>query len=577
MAGSNSPFSSGSSISSILKSAQSTAERIQAYNDSVVAYNWQNSTKSYGDFVAYTKYLQSQASKTSDPVSQLAYQKQIDSARSGYISNEIQRQTQNVMEGRGTNLDKYNRIADLYYQAGDAGQYDLQQNLRSQLDSLSITIQNENKTAYASASSAAKKARVNAIQDGIDSYNSDIKALTDLYTSGNAKDFQDFVRANAQELGVSPNAGFFDVVTQYVDAAAQAYTDAMSTESDPSQLRKWQKAYNSFIDSNVVSLPTATGNTQLSYKDLITQDKLAQMGEQLYATGISAQFNPATGKVEEKQVFTQQQQTGYAYGRDAQGNAVLIPTYGPQADQFKPGQGQTGTNYEDLLKKAGYNVQNSNGTLLVSNTAGQDISKQLPGAQGGQTVQVYVDENGKLQFVGGDGQLYNFNFDDKTGQYLGTQKAQAAGIISTQDKHNIPYLSTIDQNTLPAGTIGLVAPEYKQPLQGVNLQPQNGVIPTAPNFYTPQAAAGGIQGSPTSRTKASGNALQKTISAKSLNALPSGAKITVKKLPTPKKISVAPVKKQPKLVKSSAKPSYSQASSGTGSLLQGGSSISLNF
>ena len=189
MAGSNSPFSSGSSISSLMRSATSAADKIQSYWDAVAAYQWDNSVKSYQDFLDYSTYLDGKMTSTTDPMTSLTYQKKIDSARSGYISNEIQRQSINVIEGAGSNIDKYGQMTELYYQAADAGQYDLAQSLRLQLDNLSVTIQNEQKAAMAGSSAysaeVAKsidnqvKDAVQTIQDNADGLTKEFQRLGD--------------------------------------------------------------------------------------------------------------------------------------------------------------------------------------------------------------------------------------------------------------------------------------------------------------------------------------------------------------------------------------------------------------
>ncbi len=141
--------------SSLLKSAESTRKKIRAQQNAEAAYEWQQSAKTYQDFVDYSKFLEGQAEDAADPSEQLTYRKSVNSARSGYISNEIQRQTIAVMEGRATNLEKYGVMADLARQAYENGNYDLGQSLVSQLDSLSIRIQNEQEAAQRASQTMA--------------------------------------------------------------------------------------------------------------------------------------------------------------------------------------------------------------------------------------------------------------------------------------------------------------------------------------------------------------------------------------------------------------------------------------
>ena len=143
------------STTSLLKSAASTQKKIQQQQDAEVAYEWQNSAQTYEDFVAYSQYLQKLQDKTTDPSQSLSYAKTIVSARRSYTSNELQRQTMAIMEGRATTSDKMNSVYSLYQQAVGNGDYNLAQNLASQYDSLSVKLQNEADSAQRAAGAMA--------------------------------------------------------------------------------------------------------------------------------------------------------------------------------------------------------------------------------------------------------------------------------------------------------------------------------------------------------------------------------------------------------------------------------------
>ena len=143
------------SISSLLRSAESTQKRIRQQQDAEVAYEWNLSAKTYEDFLAYSSYLNGQAEKTGDASELLSYRKNVDSARSGYVSNEIQRQSIDVIEGRITSSQKYEKMANLFYMAVDNGAFDLAQSLNLQLDNLSLKIQNEAEAAQRVAGTMA--------------------------------------------------------------------------------------------------------------------------------------------------------------------------------------------------------------------------------------------------------------------------------------------------------------------------------------------------------------------------------------------------------------------------------------
>jgi len=136
---------------SLLRSAASARKKVAAQQDAQVAYDYSNSAKSYEDYTRYADYLQKRSKSVTDPSSALTLQKTYDSAYKSYISNEIQRATINTLEGRGTSIDKYNKILGFMDQAQQSGQYDLAQSLNLQLDNLGISIQNEAQRAQEAA------------------------------------------------------------------------------------------------------------------------------------------------------------------------------------------------------------------------------------------------------------------------------------------------------------------------------------------------------------------------------------------------------------------------------------------
>lgn len=137
--------------SSLLRSASAAQKRVQAQRDAEVAYNWNNSYQTIDNYREYAAYLDKRAKGISDPSAALTLQKAKDSAYKGYVGNEIQRKTSAVLQGRSTSVDKFNTILNFMQEAQDIGQYALAQNLNSQLDTLSVSIQNEAQRAQDSA------------------------------------------------------------------------------------------------------------------------------------------------------------------------------------------------------------------------------------------------------------------------------------------------------------------------------------------------------------------------------------------------------------------------------------------
>lgn len=138
-------------VTSLLRSAQAAQKKIQAQKDAQVAYDYSISAKTYDDYTKYADYLQKRSKSVSDPSTALTLQKTFDGAYKSYVSNEIQRATINTLEGRGTSIDKYNKIYSFMDQAMQSGQYDLAQTLNLQLDNLYVNIQNEAQRAQDAA------------------------------------------------------------------------------------------------------------------------------------------------------------------------------------------------------------------------------------------------------------------------------------------------------------------------------------------------------------------------------------------------------------------------------------------
>lgn len=465
MAGSNSPFSSGSSVSSILKSAESRAQKLQDFNDALVDYEWQNSAKTYSDFVSYENYLKQQAAQTADPMQQLTYTKKIDSGRSAYISNEIQRQSIDVIEGSSNNTEKYNRMLDLFYQAADAGQYDLAQSLHLQLDNLSVTIQNEQNAAASAArgSSSSYATDVkNQVNDAIDQVKQNANYAIQQYQQLGPDKFQE-----------AAGSDLFSMLYNMVNSnnpdnpgLLQIYKQGASVTTNPSDARTFETKFNDILGgadaktadgTNIFELPGVGG---VSVKDISDQVYANSIGQTLFnavQTGNGTEFK--------KNVVT-----GYQYGRDETGNYKLMPIYNSSANfnsqienPNKAGQNLSYTGKNGVLANAGFNVLSSSGNTLTVQNNGEFNQAGIPQ---GEQVQLYVDANGNLQLKNGN-QAYTLGFD-KNGKYTGIQKTTPDYInllpsgnqefsrfnnryIQEQLAKNPNFL-----NELPGGSIGLV-------------------------------------------------------------------------------------------------------------------------
>jgi hypothetical protein len=448
MTSGNSPFSSGSSVSSLLKNAQSQYQKIQDFNDAMAAYEWDNSVKTYADYIAYSNYLESQSNGTTDPMSQLTYQKKLNTTRSGYISNEIQRQSIDVIEGASSNADKYNKMADLYYQAAGAGQFDLAQNLHLQLDNLSVTIQNEQKAAMAAnreASSSLAKSIDIQVQDAVTQIKDNAQYALEQYQALGPSKFQE-----------STGSDIFSMLSNMINSQdpnapglVQVYDQAASASPDAGKVRSYQVSLNNLANGGETGIELP-GAGKITYKDLQDQVYAQSIGETLFQ-------EQTTG---EGTVFSKNQTTGYAWGRDENGEYKLMPIYNPsQKATSNVSQDGKQLSYNDLLtnasaNKAGFEVvSNKNGNIVVRNNGAFDSA----GIPRGGNAQLYVDKNGGLQLVNGD-KAYTLGFDQKTGKYTGlnANAPNPINLLPNSDQFNSRYFATQDLSNVAAGTIGLV-------------------------------------------------------------------------------------------------------------------------
>lgn len=471
-------------ISSLLKSAETAQKRIQQQNDAEVAYEWQMSAKTYGDLQAYSQYINTQASKTSDPSALLTYQKASDGARSAFTSNEIQRQSIDVLEGRTTNTQKKSAMTDLYFAAADAGNLDLAQSLNLQIDNLDVKIQGE---ADAAQALAGKLAALNAksVGDAIDTLKGYSDQLNTLFQEKGVKGFTDEMTSYAKELGVQPG-DFFGMHLRIAQEINSTYDNALASDSDPSNQRTYQQEKNAFNTQASIALPSVNGSTlKVSYQDLVNQADAARTGQTIFRT-------VDTG---EGTVFERNKETGFVWGRDENGNYRAIPVYQPNTDytsqtystkvdsngntiyldkngatvatQSKNGsvQGVNGKsindaakrNYSDLLKQNGFNIiSDSGGYIEIANPMGQKINGiGVDIGNASETIRLYKNPDGQLQIVGDNNQYYNLGFDQQTGQFTGLLKDQPNPITMLSDNFSQDFISKLDRSQLPAGTIGI--------------------------------------------------------------------------------------------------------------------------
>lgn len=446
-------------ISSLLKSAQATQKKIRAQQDAEVAYEWDLSEKTYDQYLSYKQYLDDTAKNVSDPSELLSYKRKANTAYSGYVSNEIQRQSINVIEGRGSNTDKYNTMYGLYDAALKNGNYDLAQSLNLQLDNLSVKIQNEQESAQRVAGQMAAyqvksvKALVGAMKkdmidlgrlyqdspDRFDKFLSDPEMQKNLIASNPALE---------KVFAAGGKISFWDIAKGAADQIKETYQQAINT-MPPEDAADFQEQLDKINFGEASFKIPGVGN--VSYDDLVNQADAARAGgtyfyksvdengkpimkggaltnytwaqdengqyrliKQWAAPNTSGQQNPFTNaqNVEDsnQSALLRRDGNGNLYKVGSSGEPIKIgvvrdgqyyDTKGNLLDEFARNKliKDSSVDYKTILGAAGYNVKDSgNGYILTGTAASQNIG-DIPGLKNGQSVKVVVDPSGNLRYV----------------------------------------------------------------------------------------------------------------------------------------------------------------------------------
>ena len=232
-------------ISSLLRSASAAQKKVQAQQDAILAYNWENSAQTYQDFKEYSDYLSKRASTTSDPSARLTLTSKVRAASRSYTSNEIQRKSLDIMNGRGSLQDKQNTIYELAQQAADNGDNNLLQNLSVQYSQIDKQIQDEaisQANAQQALASKMVSQNVKSVKELIDRQKSDLKDIGKIYNQvgaeGMNKAFQDpevkkAIMENNPELkqlfDKGGQIGFWDIANGITQNIRQSYEQAASS------------------------------------------------------------------------------------------------------------------------------------------------------------------------------------------------------------------------------------------------------------------------------------------------------------------------------------------------------------
>lgn len=484
-------------VSSLLRSASSTRKKVLAQQDAEAEYEYSLGYKTYNDYREYDRYLEKRAKSTGDPSSALSLQKKRDSAFRGYLSNEVQRQSIGVLEGRQSNTDKYNAMYGLFQTAMANGMYDQAQTLRLQLDSLDKTIQNE-AIAAANGAKAAANAQLTAVKDEVSAHEQALKGLGQILEKSGPdgftkvledKSFQSELTSIYPDLApvfqAGGQIGFFDIANGIMESIKDTYTQAVS-QLPPEQAAKAQEALDKINNGETsFKIPGVAENVTL--KDIQTQISAARAGGSYFFRGENGQYEK--GKLTDytwdnqgniAPVFANPYSEGtkdnpylqnvdnfdqsQVYRRDSNGNYVddkgkIVATF-KDGQILAPGGGEwqneaqkndalqkAGVSYETLLKEQGFNTVKKDGKLYVTIT--EDAKQKMgniPGLQNGDPVEVVRDGQGNLRFIKtdpstGKQSLYQGAFD-KNGKVNFRQLAPGEqGAISAQSQGDLSVLA----------------------------------------------------------------------------------------------------------------------------------------
>lgn len=276
-------------ISSLLRSAAATRQKIQNQQDAQVAFEWDMSAQTYEDYIAYSKYLNEQSSKTTDPSSRLTYANKIKSAQRSFTSNEIQRSTQSVMEGTSSIADKKNIIQNLYDRAVNNGDMNLAQNLVSTWDGLDKQEQAQAEAAanaaerlqraqdaYQNKTGAAYSSLAQSLKDGLESLTAAFNRSGQVGYNKAAKEFIDSHRDSLKAMGITLPKDISTNIGQVIEGTIHAIGQYYMLAGQATSLSSPEQSQNYFSKAQDIANGSTTFNTPAGQRNLYQVGELAK-------------------------------------------------------------------------------------------------------------------------------------------------------------------------------------------------------------------------------------------------------------------------------------------------------------
>lgn len=445
------------STTGLLKTQQSRQKTIWNAEDQVIDDVWRYSAQTADDFQAYMQHYQARLNNPQiDGGSARTYTNKLMTANKAFTSNEIQRASIDIIEGRQPEAYKVKVLEDLYTQAYQNGDLNLAQNLRLQLDNQYVKMQNAATAASGAASAANSQslsdlnAQLSDIANGQLPF-SDLKGLTasdltNVLNEGgiaNALDVltkaaggPDGLQAIFGDANVNPLQALSAMTTTMYQSAMQA----AQAITDPTTREKAMSAVNAKIASDKFSI----GGKSFSLSELQKEsDNISQGNPSIRfvsgPNGLVAQGRPAVDYVFQYDAngnpmqahpqaiygdaTTGGSQFGYPagtqvyYKASANGGVEVIPY-----DQVYDKNGNLQSKYktqnpdpakrsfltqEDVLAAAGFKLDKNTGTYIV---ASPGLRQQLADKGIAESAiskdSVVVDASGHVRFKTADGQLF---------------------------------------------------------------------------------------------------------------------------------------------------------------------------
>ena len=314
------------SISSLLRSAESARKKQKAYEDSVQYFEWQNSAQTDDDYNKYSSYLKDRRDTIGDPSEQLTIQTKLRSAERSYQSNVIQRAQQQVMQGNYSLQEKEAVVTALFDRSVAMGDINQAQNLLTQLNSISVQIQNQQIQAQAAAErlQKAETTRAKDVGKGYKSMASEViqgmEDLTRAYEQGGqleynkeAKKFVDGARPFLKEMGIdlpedySTNIGQLllgmqKAVMQFNDLASQAlqFSDpegAQEFQDKNVDIASGKTTFNTPIGKLTMDQTEAFATQQTQFIESVGQDELGNTTKKMVASTVRGYMIDENGKL----------------------------------------------------------------------------------------------------------------------------------------------------------------------------------------------------------------------------------------------------------------------------------------